>query len=252
MSIADKLTQLDGIRTSMREKLVAKGVDASTHNFADFPNDVESISTGGLPSEYEAVDYIESTGTQYIDTEIVPTDDVAISITALQTEVGAGQNQFRGPSVYQSGQRCYIPSFWTPNSYDTKWGLCYGGIDSNINFGKTMPVNNVYNAYARYTTSYQTVTVNGASTSLQSVSTSISITNTMYLFANNGTNGAETFLKQRLFSLKVWLNGTLTADFVPCYRKSDNVIGLYDTARSKFYTNAGTGSFTCYHAPPSN
>ncbi len=46
MSIADKLTQLTTIRTSMREKLVAKGVDASTHNFADFPNDVESIASG--------------------------------------------------------------------------------------------------------------------------------------------------------------------------------------------------------------
>ena len=47
MSIADKLTQLDEIRSSMRTKLVAKGVDASTHDFADFPNDVESIPSGG-------------------------------------------------------------------------------------------------------------------------------------------------------------------------------------------------------------
>lgn len=47
MSIADKITQLTTIRASMREKLVAKGVDASTHDFADFPNDVESIPSGG-------------------------------------------------------------------------------------------------------------------------------------------------------------------------------------------------------------
>lgn len=51
MSIADKLTQLDDIRSSMRTKLVAKGVDASAHNFADFPDDVESIpSRGGWES----------------------------------------------------------------------------------------------------------------------------------------------------------------------------------------------------------
>lgn len=54
MSIASELTELQQnttalgtIRTSMREKLVAKGVDASTHDFADFPNDVESIPSGG-------------------------------------------------------------------------------------------------------------------------------------------------------------------------------------------------------------
>lgn len=47
MSIADKLTELAEIRADMREKLIAKGVDASTHNFADFPDDVENIPSGG-------------------------------------------------------------------------------------------------------------------------------------------------------------------------------------------------------------
>ena len=31
---------------------------------------------------------------------------------------------------------------------------------------------------------------------------------------------------------------------VPCYRKSDGVIGMYDTVKGKFYTNQGTGAFT--------
>ena len=39
-------------------------------------------------------------------------------------------------------------------------------------------------------------------------------------------------------------DGTPIRNFVPCYRKSDNVIGLYDTVEGVFYTNAGTGSFT--------
>lgn len=61
MSIADKITQLTTIRASMREKLVAKGVDASTHNFADFPNDVENIPSGGsdgvaIPYDFTAFD----------------------------------------------------------------------------------------------------------------------------------------------------------------------------------------------------
>ena len=47
MSIADKLTQLDEIRSDMREKLVAKGVSASDHNFADFAADIAAIPSGG-------------------------------------------------------------------------------------------------------------------------------------------------------------------------------------------------------------
>ena len=36
----------------------------------------------------------------------------------------------------------------------------------------------------------------------------------------------------------------LVRDFIPCYRISDGVIGLYDKVSGKFYTNAGTGTFT--------
>ena len=47
MSLADKVEQLTDIRDNIREKLIAKGVDASAHNFANFPNDVENIPSGG-------------------------------------------------------------------------------------------------------------------------------------------------------------------------------------------------------------
>lgn len=43
MSLADKVEQLTDIRDSMREKLVAKGVDASTYNFANFPEGIENM-----------------------------------------------------------------------------------------------------------------------------------------------------------------------------------------------------------------
>lgn len=36
----------------------------------------------------------------------------------------------------------------------------------------------------------------------------------------------------------------LIAEYLPCYRKSDNVIGFYDTVAEVFYTNVGSGSFT--------
>lgn len=31
---------------------------------------------------------------------------------------------------------------------------------------------------------------------------------------------------------------------IPCYRKADNVIGMYDTVSQTFLINAGTGTFT--------
>ena len=43
--------------------------------------------------------------------------------------------------------------------------------------------------------------------------------------------------------LKISENGILIRNFIPCYRKSDNEIGLYDIVNNVFYTNQGTGEF---------
>ena len=48
------------------------------------------------------------------------------------------------------------------------------------------------------------------------------------------------------YSFKIWKGDTMIRDFVPCYRKSDNVAGMYDLLNNTFYTNNGTGSFKAY------
>lgn len=47
----------------------------------------------------------------------------------------------------------------------------------------------------------------------------------------------------RLYSFKAFLSGSLAVDLVPCYRKSDNTPGLYDLVSDTFFTNQGTGNF---------
>lgn len=67
----------------------------------------------------------------------------------------------------------------------------------------------------------------------------------------NFTCGQETVLfgiagrrkNQRLYYAKFYESGDLKVSLVPCYRKSDGEIGLYDKVNNKFYTNAGTGEF---------
>ena len=82
MSIADKITQLTTIRGDIRTALAGKGVSASDHDYADFATDISSIPSGGgvLPSAYKAVEYVESTGTQYIDTGYTATANTNVEI----------------------------------------------------------------------------------------------------------------------------------------------------------------------------
>lgn len=47
----------------------------------------------------------------------------------------------------------------------------------------------------------------------------------------------------RVYWFKIYDNGTLARDFVPCI-KDDGEVGLYDLVRKQFYGNAGTGVFT--------
>ena len=75
---------------------------------------------------------------------------------------------------------------------------------------------------------------------------------------NNPTNNPLTILAQywptedayynyasaKLYACKIWDNDVLVRDFIPCYRKSDNVIWVFDKVENKFYTNAWSGTFT--------
>lgn len=47
----------------------------------------------------------------------------------------------------------------------------------------------------------------------------------------------------KLYGLTIYHYDNKVHELIPCYRKSDGVIGLYDNAGGKFYTNEGTGSF---------
>lgn len=45
------------------------------------------------------------------------------------------------------------------------------------------------------------------------------------------------------YSFKIWNDNILLGHYVPCYRVSDNIVGMYDLVTESFYTNVGTGAF---------
>lgn len=48
----------------------------------------------------------------------------------------------------------------------------------------------------------------------------------------------------RCYGFEIKIENTVAFNGIPCYRKADNVIGMYDTISKQFFTNAGTGTFT--------
>ena len=66
----------------------------------------------------------------------------------------------------------------------------------------------------------------------------------IYLFTfNSNYTASNKYNKQCIKYCKIYNSDVLVRNFIPCYRKSDSVAGMYDTVNGVFYTNQGTGSF---------
>ena len=89
-----------------------------------------------------------------------------------------------------------------------------------------------------------TFTVNGQTASFVQASGTGRLPN-IFLFRLNQNNSLYTTVKAvvgiKLYSFKIIEGGAVVADLVPCMRDSDSVVGLYDTVRKTFYSNAGSG-----------
>lgn len=210
-----------------------KGVDLLDYKL--YGNSVqETANNHNLPSEYREVEYIESTGTQYIDTGVIPDQDTGFDIVYL-TKNPLGTTNYGAimGARYQSQQRELQLTTYT-NSPSTVLGtLRYSqtGHNAGITVNKKMRstlMNKVYTNNEGYE-----LTLNSTFTS------PVSLT----VFALNNNGAVQQHGKVQLYSLKMYEGETLVRDFVPCYRKSDKELGLYDLVENKFYINEGTGEF---------
>lgn len=181
-----------------------------------------------LPAEFQKVEYIESDGVgQYIDTGI--NANLIIPIAKMKLYF-MDVNDYTYAGLF---------GVWGPN--DTRFGIYYNGIGigshKNIHF-------NEYNMYE-----IEMNGKNGSAVVNNQNYTGFNIRNgfankNILVMARNGDNIIEAQVKQRLYYCRIYDDTQIVRNFVPCYRKADNVIGLYDLVNDVFYTNAGTGTFT--------
>ena len=192
-----------------------------------------------LPDEYQEVEYIENSGTQRIDTGLVPTNSTSIDIV-YQSLIVTGTSQYILGSRANTGGMVHYAL--NGSSTSTVWDVRFNGVVSSLGTRTT----NKYRSKVDIVDGNGSWSLTDLSTG-ETLSTEItgkavhSVAN-LYLFAylNDDTN---THKSLRIFACKIHEAGALVRDYIPCYRKSDKVAGLYDLANNEFYTNAGTGTF---------
>lgn len=183
-----------------------------------------SGSTPPLPSEYQQVEWIESTGTQYIVTDSYAFSGLKIVFDIIHT-------------VAQSGTEIFI-------NINTSTSLWLGFRSSQIRLDGAVLTTNIFERHT-YTTNYSSPStieddIGNTATFRQAPNPNTNLS----IFAKH-TGGNKS--KVRVYSMKFYdttNNDELVRDLVPCYRKADGVIGLYDLVYGTFYTNSGSGTFT--------
>ena len=178
-----------------------------------------------LPNGVELYEYIESTGTQHIDTGVIPDNNTQTNIKYQYTDTG-NLNLF---GSYDTSSKAYIVNIYNNkleyNYYNSRWvsdiNVTRGEV-INLNFNKN---NKIY--------------VNG--TQVKSLSTnSFTETRTVYIFSRNGGT-ASAHYKGKIYHFQMLQNGVLIRNMLPCTYYEEP--GMWDTVENKFYSNAGTGNF---------
>lgn len=197
-----------------------------------------------LPSGYEQLSYLESTGTQYID-------------TGLKVENVYGYDvRYQSTGKVNWSQNYTLDGVMGVNNTgaDTKIWFVYSdnkpGVSIILRGGKS--VSYYYPSYDAYyaATHHVKAETNGAvwynGENIGTISgfTMTTKSGPLCLFCahNGGTPGY--YSKSRMYYAKFLAqDGTLLGDFVPCKRVADGVLGMYDAISSTFFTNQGTGTF---------
>lgn len=185
-------------------------------------------SLAALPDGYTQVEYLQSSGTQYIDTGFKPNQNTAITI---DLDLDGSFSQYCSPFGARTGNTA---QFWTfTNKGSTTWAARYATTEQSVSKAIT----------GRRSISLNKNTFSVDETSATFASASFQSQYNMWIFATNSSGTAQYLCKAKIYSAQIYDDGVLIRNFVPA-RNASGTLGLYDTVNGAFYTNAGSGTFT--------
>ena len=191
---------------------------------------VENFTPRELPNGYTQVEYIESSGTQYIDTGFKPNQDTRVMMDAEIAKASSGATYIISLGAYEPSAY-YQLRITSANSYLTS---DFGA--NTVNFSElSLP--------GRYAIDKNKNVCSVGDLSVTNTDSTFQSESNMWLFGGTTTAGGHLYNSGKIYSCKIYDNGVLIRDYVPC-KNSSGTIGLYDLVNAVFYQNAGTGTFT--------
>lgn len=191
---------------------------------------------GGLPPEYKKVEYLESSGTQYIITNFVydfgaglsdqPKYDISIKCSS------DGDSSICGATY--GGERAF-------NLRGDNNNYRFYAYSNSSSVASSIPISLSphkweYLDYSLYCDENKLGDAGRASPGGGG--------RAIYLFAmNSGNSPAEMNGTKRIYNFTASRNNNMICNMTPCIRKSDSKPGMYDSISNAFFTNSGSGEF---------
>lgn len=192
------------IKPAIKSAIIAQGVSVSdSDSFLSYATKISQIGGGG--GAYDLYDYIQSDGTQYINT---------------------GRKLSSGDVI-----RC----LYMPQSGNSNWNYVWASYDnSTVKGGLVFVSNSIKSQY-----------INGSETNRESYADGTYYEDTLtmtadsngdtYVFSYSADTACCSYMRLYAFSI----NGD---NYLPCKRRSDGKFGLYDVANSQFLTDSASGN----------
>lgn len=177
----------------------------------------------GEVSQYTQLEYIQSTGTQYINTEYVPNNNTGVAMDFQLVDPGTGNRAL----------------FAVTGQFSFRWYGSTSVFRSNGGDNADFPTS--VSATDRHVV-LKTPTTCAIDNTYSVTNTAGTVTYPLYLLAQNTGSSVSSYASAKLYACQIIDTGTIVRDYVPCIDASGTV-GLYDRVSGELVTNAGTGDF---------
>ena len=183
-----------------------------------------------LPSGYTPLEYIESTGSQYVDTKFVPNQDARVTVDFEAAANASGNVTFFGA---RQGTSSSTFAVWLASGVVNPQ---YGSVAYNT---KTLTLD--YVKRLTYDFNKNIFAVGGQTATFATAAFSAGAT--LCLLSVNTAGTVDSRMSAgKLYSCQIYDNGTLIRDFIPVQRL-DGAVGLLDQVNIVFYPDAAGGNF---------
>lgn len=186
-----------------------------------------ACKVGELPIGYKRLEYVESDGTNHIDTGVIGKSGLSCE-GRMSFVVVPNDSTFIGSRRDNGDTRLYLLHYFQKPTY---------GYGEYYQCGTAAKANTIYDFATILKVGEQRFTWNGGVIGTNNLTDELNTGYTMYIFALNQANAQKWPTKGRLYYLKIWENDVLVRDYIPCMNK-EGVCGLWDKVNSTFNSSA--------------